>query len=325
MVHVVIPYFQREGRILSRAVRSALEQDYPGPIQILVIDDGSPVPACDELAWARGSVMPENRTLEIVRQDNAGPAHARNNGLKRAYAAGGHVALLDSDDVWRTQHIRRAIQALDLGFDFYFSNYLPINKRRPAFERDGFEPSRNGESLGDGFFRFSGDFFERIICNNVVGTSTVVFKVDAVSPLNFMPEYQFAGEDHYFWLGVARNTNRIVFSHMCEVEYDFGVNIYESGKTLGDRKTFSRIANELRFRKSLFQRYKLNPVELQCTSRIIKKLQDEFVVNAIHAIKTSPLRGIGEIVRFVRQDHASLARLFVAMRRSLANRMSARG
>lgn len=301
-VSVVIPYFQRESGILSRAIRSVLAQSYPGEIHIVVVDDGSPVPAHGELSWFDPAESSVPRHLEIVTQENAGPAVARNTGLDRIDDSDGFLAFLDSDDTWLPEHIERAVAKLNTDKDFYFSDYLPINRRSTAFQRDGFKPDEHGLPLGDECFTYNRDFFDQTIRNNVVGTSTVVLRIQAIQSQRFMPEYQYAGEDHIFWLGVSMKTNRIVVSNNCEVEYDRGVNIYESGKTLATPKTFRRISNELRFRKSLPTLFGMDAAQLARNNEIIFQLRTEFAMNSIHALKTTPLLGLRESLSFLRSD-----------------------
>src|SRR5262245_52268183 len=115
----VIPYFQTESGILSRALRSALEQSAVDVFPIVIVDDGFSVPAEHELA----KLNPEYRgRIEIVRQPNAGPAAARNAGLDMLHGRARFVAFLDSDDEWAAPHIGNALCALNSGSDFYFSD-----------------------------------------------------------------------------------------------------------------------------------------------------------------------------------------------------------
>lgn len=86
-VSVVIPAFNAAG-ILPAAIASA--QGDPAPGEIIVVDDGSTDGTANAAAGYAG--------VRVVRQDNAGPAAARNRGL--AEAAGDWVAFLDADDRW---------------------------------------------------------------------------------------------------------------------------------------------------------------------------------------------------------------------------------
>jgi glycosyltransferase involved in cell wall biosynthesis len=89
-VSVIIPTYNRLG-YLREALDSVLRQTAP-PREILIIDDGSTDGTAE---WLEGQDFP---ALRMLRQENRGPAAARNLGL--AAATGRHVAFLDSDDLW---------------------------------------------------------------------------------------------------------------------------------------------------------------------------------------------------------------------------------
>jgi glycosyltransferase involved in cell wall biosynthesis len=88
-VSVVIPTYNG-ARYLADAVRSVLAQSY-GILEIIVVDDGS-------REDIQKLLMPFFPKVTYVRQDNAGPAAARNHGI--SLAKGDLVAFLDDDDVW---------------------------------------------------------------------------------------------------------------------------------------------------------------------------------------------------------------------------------
>jgi glycosyltransferase involved in cell wall biosynthesis len=89
LISVVVPVFNGAG-MLEGAVESIEAQDY-GPIEIVVVDDGS-TDATPEAAALLG-----NR-IRYMRQVNGGPSAARNRGL--AEARGDLIAFLDVDDRW---------------------------------------------------------------------------------------------------------------------------------------------------------------------------------------------------------------------------------
>jgi GT2 family glycosyltransferase len=85
-----------------------MEQDYDGHYEVLVVDDGS----CDATPrvleqWARRHPS----RLRAFRQDNAGPARARNRG---ALEAGGlFLAFIDDDCLAEQSWLRRLHRALE--------------------------------------------------------------------------------------------------------------------------------------------------------------------------------------------------------------------
>lgn len=97
LVSVIIPTFNRPW-CLRNAVRSVFEQTYPH-FEVIVVDDGSSVPAADVLIHFRDS------RLKVLRHDtNQGISVARNTGI--AEAQGPWIALLDDDDTWKPKKLR---------------------------------------------------------------------------------------------------------------------------------------------------------------------------------------------------------------------------
>lgn len=96
LVSAIVPVWNGE-RTLAMALTSIVAQDY-APIEIVVVDDGSTDATA---AVARGFGAP----VRYAYQDNAGPAAARNAGLR--LARGGLVAFLDADDLWTPHKLSR--------------------------------------------------------------------------------------------------------------------------------------------------------------------------------------------------------------------------
>ena len=89
LVSVILPIYNG-ARFLPAAVANVLAQGYPS-IEIIVVDDGS----TDDIA----DVIPALPVdVRYFRQDNAGPAAARNRGVRDS--SGAYIAFLDVDDLW---------------------------------------------------------------------------------------------------------------------------------------------------------------------------------------------------------------------------------
>ncbi len=107
---VIIPYFQKEPGILSRALRSVFAQTHPD-FEVIVVDDASPLPAENDL---EDFSPQELARITVVKQPNGGPGAARNTGLDHVPAGAGYAAFLDSDDEWAPRHLEDAVAALSL-------------------------------------------------------------------------------------------------------------------------------------------------------------------------------------------------------------------
>lgn len=100
MISVIVPVHNAE-RYLEEALRSVLAQGYR-PLDLVVVDDGSR----DGSAQVARS-FPEVR---LFRQENAGPAAARNRGLREAQ--GDLIAFIDADDLWTAGRLAWQLELL---------------------------------------------------------------------------------------------------------------------------------------------------------------------------------------------------------------------
>jgi glycosyltransferase involved in cell wall biosynthesis len=96
LVSCILPVFNCE-RYLAEALDSVFAQDYR-PLEIVVVDDGSTdgTPAV---------IAAYSDRLRAIRQDNAGPSAARNQGIR--IARGEFIAFIDADDRWHPQKLAR--------------------------------------------------------------------------------------------------------------------------------------------------------------------------------------------------------------------------
>jgi len=98
-VSVVIPTWNRANWIAD-AILSVLNQSYPN-LEAIVVDDGS----SDETAAV---VRRFGSEVRYIRQENGGPASARNRGIRAA--SGEFVAFLDSDDLFESGKLHEQVQ-----------------------------------------------------------------------------------------------------------------------------------------------------------------------------------------------------------------------
>ena len=92
---------------LAETLDSALAQSFRD-FEVVVVDDGSS-DATGAIADRYAAQHPER--IRVIHQANAGLPAARNAAI--AAARGEYLALLDADDVWRPDHLQRAVAALD--------------------------------------------------------------------------------------------------------------------------------------------------------------------------------------------------------------------
>ena len=102
LISVIIPVYNG-AHFLHRAVASVLEQNYSA-LEIIVVDDGSK----DDIEAAVRALPVDVR---FFRQDNAGPAAARNRGIRDA--SGAYLAFLDVDDLWPAHNLASLLDVME--------------------------------------------------------------------------------------------------------------------------------------------------------------------------------------------------------------------
>lgn len=96
LVSVILPVWNAE-RYLGEALASVFAQAHR-PLEVIAIDDGSTDVSAAILSSYGAAVT-------VLRQQNAGPAAARNAGL--AVARGEFIAFQDADDRWHPRKLER--------------------------------------------------------------------------------------------------------------------------------------------------------------------------------------------------------------------------
>jgi succinoglycan biosynthesis protein ExoW len=280
-IAVIIPFYQRKAGILSRAINSVCAQRLAPDdrIEIIVVDDASPLPAREELADCK---MPPHVKLTLIDQENGGPGAARNAGLRRVEAEGTteYVAFLDSDDLWRPNHLSDAVSTLKLGYDFYFCE----NRRSGMFEtyaelvpclRDSGAAIADRAALLDaegpvlGFP--SNSLNDEFVCHPLCHTSSVVLRRDAAVAQRFDTDLRSAGEDWMYWLNLTFSGARIAISWRTNTEAGEGVNIFFNAFDWDLPATLDRIGCQLLFAEKLRQRVLKNAFQHKAASGIAWK------------------------------------------------------
>ncbi len=96
LISCIVPVYNGE-HYLSEALDSIIAQTYR-PLEIIVVDDGS----TDETPHIVGRY---GQQITYLRQNNQGPAAARNRGIGNAH--GEFIAFLDADDLWHREKLAR--------------------------------------------------------------------------------------------------------------------------------------------------------------------------------------------------------------------------
>ena len=258
-IGVAIPFYQREPGILPRALASIRDQHLPPSVQVevIVVDDQSPVPAAAEMA----AFTDTDRILwHWITQTNAGPGAARNTGIDWLDGKDiRYLAFLDSDDEWRPDHLSNAVHALEAGGDFYFSDHSRTGDCDSYFDED--ENVRaamhritavDTTPVAGGVRMFGpGAINDAMLESYLSQTSTVVLRRAALGDLRFDPELRHAGEDYMLWLQLTLRGARICISDDRAVVCGTGINMYHGSYDWDSQDVLNRLSSEIVFHRKL--------------------------------------------------------------------------
>jgi glycosyltransferase involved in cell wall biosynthesis len=190
-----VPAFNAEAYI-GDAIASIRAQGVDAT-EIIVVDDGSSDRTCAIVA----SMDPPVR---LLRQENRGPAAARNAGLRAA--RGEYVAFLDADDMWLPGKLRAQLDHLAAHPDLRFV-FGAISYWHP--DADGIHrgaPPEEASTQCDGVdARTSGWIYPELLLDSAVCIITVLMHRSVYESIGDFDERLRTGEDYEYWLRVSRH------------------------------------------------------------------------------------------------------------------------
>jgi GT2 family glycosyltransferase len=168
--------------------------------ELIVIDDGSG----DDTVAVASSIADER--IQVVSQENQGPAAARNAGIRLARAP--LVSTLDSDDLWLPQYLETMLGVLDndrdaaLAYtDAWVLDHATGRIRKTtemAYQRAPQPPPASPR-----------DFLKELLRTNFVYNS-VTARRDALLAVGGYDERLWTSEDWELWLRIAASGRRCV-------------------------------------------------------------------------------------------------------------------
>ena len=184
-VSVVIPCYNAV-KFIRETLDSVLAQDYDGPLEVLVADDGSDDGGPEIVA----SFGPPVRLLMKGPDEDRLASFARNRCLRAATQP--LVAFLDADDLWLPGHLAHLAEAMmkrpDLGFVYDKGYYVTADNRTlcAIFA----EPHRPRVTPDD------------LLIENCIVPANVMVRREVFARVGVFDETLRHAEDHDMWLRI---------------------------------------------------------------------------------------------------------------------------
>lgn len=182
-------------KFIGVAIKSVLDQDYGGMLEIIVVDDGS---SDDSVALA--SAFP---FVKIFRQANKGPAAARNHAIRQSQ--GDLIAFLDADDVWTPGSLQARVDILniepdvDIAFGDLTQWFAPELRQDSPPETVWALPKYLDPALSSGWL------YPYILLDTILTIITALVRRRVFDDVGLFDEELRVGEDYDFWIRVAQD------------------------------------------------------------------------------------------------------------------------
>jgi len=185
LVTVIIPSYNSE-ECIAETLASVRKQTF-ADMEVILVDDGS---SDGTITVARqfGDFM----DLRILSQTNAGPAAARNSGIRASHAR--FCAFLDADDLMHPERLASQVGLLESD-----AALAMVHTDLMTFDENGIvHATKRAFSNPCG-----GDILDRLLIDNFVTTSTVMARRDRVVEVGLFDERRRVSEDFDLWLRMA--------------------------------------------------------------------------------------------------------------------------
>ncbi len=174
---IIVPTYNRAASIQA-TLDSCFAQTCTD-FELIVVDDGSTDDTLDALAAI------EDPRLVVLPQENAGPAAARNHGMRTA--RGDYIAFLDSDDIWYPHFLASAQAQLAAEPDLFLYGKIVVDRGVGRYWIKPDRPMAERESIYD-FLYVHGGFIQ---------TSTMVMPRRLATSVSWDESVTFGDNDQF--------------------------------------------------------------------------------------------------------------------------------
>lgn len=197
IISVIVPTYNC-AQYLPEALDSILAQQYPN-LEIIVVDDGSSDGSA-EIAESYGS------PVRVIRQQNKGPAAARNRAAQEA--KGEYLAFLDGDDIWLPGKLKAQVDYIQSHPEAKIV-YASLKRWRMNEESNTYPPKEavatNQHNVGIDE-SCSGWIYHKLLLDSMISIITAIIPHTLFDALGGFDESLKIGEDYDFWLRASRIT-----------------------------------------------------------------------------------------------------------------------
>lgn len=200
IISIVMPCY-KAGEFIREALESIGLQTYLN-WELLAVDDAGPADGSKEAVAEFSTTFPDHRIEWISHPVNRGVSAARNTAILNS--VGKYLALLDPDDYWLPNHLKKSIEVLESDPDVaVFTSPSYIFRESPLVHNDEIEFF---DELERGIFPYCFAF------RNGLPTSACVIRRLVVDQIGLFDEDMETAEDYDLWLRIVSSGYRFALS-----------------------------------------------------------------------------------------------------------------
>lgn len=183
LVSIITPCYNGS-RFISQTINSVISQSYQ-KWEMIVIDDGS----TDNSAEIVREFCAHEPRVRLICQANGGSANARNHGIREAQ--GQYIALLDADDLWKTDFLSEQIAFMkEKDTLCVYSSYERIDVN----SKECLSPLICKPSIT----------YKDMLVRNYVGCLTGLYDCSKNGKIYLHEELKSIRDDYAYWLDVVK-------------------------------------------------------------------------------------------------------------------------
>ncbi len=198
-ISVIIPAYNRE-EFIAEAIQSVTDQNYAGPLEIIIADDGSADKTLEIAQTFSHTVIlrkPEGCTTQ-------GASGARNRGLQAA--AQPLICFLDSDDFYLPGHLDKMVLAMrnnpDAGFAFCRTLEVKTVDAEKLYKQWTHKRI------------FRNDIINPIVSRDkIINTNSLMFRKEVFEKIGGFNEAYSNGEDIDLWMRISEQFKGVFSNH----------------------------------------------------------------------------------------------------------------
>ncbi len=193
-ISAVIPAYN-SAAFIAEAITSIVKQSYVIS-EIIVVDDGS---SDDTFAVIQGL----SATIRYHKQENCGPAAARNQGIKMAQ--GDWIAFLDADDQWTVDKIKTQLATLARNPELHLiaGDMAEIDQDNNVITPSVLAKHQLLKACLEDQGRPITDALSKLLQKNFIPTGTVLVRRETLLAVGLFNENIHYGEDLELWAKIA--------------------------------------------------------------------------------------------------------------------------